>query len=219
MHMDGRGSMLGIWGTFMSAGRTSILALAVWLSASMAWAGPPTDRIKETFDGIIKVLNDPNLKPPEKKNERNDMLRRLAKELFDEEELAKRALGPHWREISPEERQEFVELFNGLLERTYFKKIDTYLAKGGKFSKEDVIYISEKVKEPYAVVETRIKTDDGSPILVYYRLKNKQDTWLVCDIAVEGVSIVKNYRVQFNEILANSSFEDLLSRLKSKEQG
>ena len=72
--------------------------------------------------------------------------------------------------------------------------------------------------ERYAVVETRVKIDKDTEIPVHYQLKDKEGNWLVCDIAIEGVSIVKNYRAQFNEILANSSFEDLIARLKSKEQ-
>ena len=109
-------------------------------------------------------------------------------------------------------------LFSDLLEQTYFEKIDTYLEKSENFSEKNIVYLKETIKGNYAVVGTKIITGNGSlEIPVHYRLKNTQCNWLVCDIAIEGVSIVVNYRTQFNEILANSSFKELLERLRSKQ--
>jgi len=185
---------------------------------SAAWGETVTEQLKGSIDRIIEVLNDSSLKAPDKKNERIDSLRKSVKEMFDEKEIARRALGVHWKKRTDEEKQEFVKVFNKLLERTYFGKIDAYLEKAGSFSGEDIIYLNETVGERYAVVETRVKIDKDTEIPVHYQLKNRQCRWLVCDIAIEGVSIVKNYRVQFSEILADSSFEDLIAKLKSKEQ-
>lgn len=198
--------------------RVITLFVVVFFFTSSVWAGPATDNLKATFDKIIKVLNDPSLKAPEKEEEKRDILRKIIKERFDGEEFAKRALGAHWKKRTKEEKEEFTKLFSSLLERTIYKKVDTYLTKSKKITGENIIYINEKVKGRYTVVETKVITDKESEIPVHYRFINKGVNWIVCDLAIEGVSLVKNYRVQFNEIIANSSFKDLIARLKSKEQ-
>ena len=188
--------------------------------ASFVWAapGPVTDSLKGTLDQIIDVLNDPSLKTPGKENERKNTLLKLIKERFDEEAFARRALGVRWKKRTKEEKQEFVEIFSDLLERTYLKKIDDYLAKAGNFSGKNIAYLNETVKGRYVIVKTKVIVNDETQIPVLYLFKNKQGNWLAVDIAIEGVSLVKNYRAQFKEILANSSFAELIDKLKSKQQ-
>jgi phospholipid transport system substrate-binding protein len=198
--------------------RVITLFVMVFFFTSSAWAGPATDNLKATFDKIIKVLNDPSLKVPEKEEEKRDILRKIIKERFDEEEFAKRALGAHWKKRTKEEKEEFTKLFSILLERTIYKKVDKFLTESKKITGENILYSNEKVKGRYAVVETMVITYKNSEIPVHYRFINKGGDWIVCDLAIEGVSLVKNYRVQFNEILANSSFKDLIAMLKAKEQ-
>ncbi|MCK5031827.1 MAG: ABC transporter substrate-binding protein [Thermoplasmatales archaeon] len=197
-----------------------MLLVAMVSLASFVWAapGPATDFLKGTLDQIIEVLKDPSLKTPGKENERKDILLKLIKERFDEAAFARRALGVHWRKRTKEEKQEFVEIFSDLLERTYLKKIDDYLAKAGNFSEKNILYIHQTVKERYVVVETKVITNKDTKIPILYLFKNKQGNWLACDIAIEGVSLVKNYRAQFKEILAGSSFKELIAKLKSKQQ-
>jgi phospholipid transport system substrate-binding protein len=197
----------------------AVFALMVSL-ASFVWAapGPVTDSLKGTLDKIIDVLNDPSLKTPGKENERKNTLLKLVKERFDEEAFARRALGVHWKERTKEEKQEFVEIFSDLLERTYLKKIDDYLAKAGNFSGKNIAYLNETVKGRYVIVKTKVIVNDETQIPVLYLFTNKQGNWLAVDIAIEGVSLVKNYRAQFKEILANSSFAELITKLKSKQQ-
>ena len=187
--------------------------------ASFVWAapGPVTDSLKGTLDKIIDILNDPSLKTPGKENERKNTLLKLIKERFDEEAFARRALGVHWKKRTKEEKQEFVEIFSDLLERTYLKKIDDYLAKAGNFSGKNIAYLNETVKGRYVIVKTKVIVNDETQIPVLYLFTNKQGNWLAVDIAIEGVSLVKNYRAQFKEILANSSFEELITKLKSKQ--
>jgi phospholipid transport system substrate-binding protein len=197
-----------------------LFVLVVFLSSTIcAESQPVTDSLKGTLDKIIEVLNDQSLQTPAKKKERRDILINLVKERFDEEEFARRALGIHWRERTNEERKEFVEVFSDLLQDTYLDKIDTYLAKAGSFSPKNIRYLNETVKGKYVIVATKILTSDDAEIPVLYLFKNKEGNWLVCDVAIEGVSIAKNYRAQFQEILANSSFKELLARLKSKTIG
>ena len=188
--------------------------------ASFVWAapGPVTDSLKGTLDKIIDVLNDPSLKTPVKENERKNTLLKLVKERFDEEAFARRALGVHWKKRTKEEKQEFVEIFSDLLERTYLKKIDDYLAKAGNFSGKNIAYLNETVKGRYVIVKTKVIVNDETQIPVLYLFTNKQGNWLAVDIAIEGVSLVKNYRAQFIEILASSSFAELITKLKSKQQ-
>ena len=187
---------------------------------SFVWAapGPVTDCLKGTLDKIIDILNDPSLKTPGKENERRNTLLTLIKERFDEEAFARRALGVRWKKRTKEEKQEFVEIFSDLLERTYLKKIDDYLAKAGNFSGKNIAYLNETVKGRYVIVKTKVIVNDETQIPVLYLFKNKQGNWLAVDIAIEGVSLVKNYRAQFKEILANSSFAELIDKLKSKQQ-
>ena len=196
-----------------------LVALMVFFSSPI-WAGsqPVTDSLKGTLDQIIEVLNDPSLRTPDKENERRNILLNLVKKRFDEEEFARRALGAHWRERTNEERKEFVAVFSDLLQGTYLDKIDAYLAKAGSFSGKNIRYLDETVKGKYVIVTTKVLTSDNAEIPVLYLFKSKQGNWLVCDVAIEGVSIAKNYRAQFKEILANSSFEELLIKLKSKKK-
>ena len=195
------------------------LVLTVLLS-SPTWAGPRpvTDYLKETLDQMIEVLNDPSFKTPDKENERKDILLKLIKERFDEEEFSRRALGAHWRKRTKEEKQEFVKIFSDLLERTYLKKIDAYLEKVDNFSGKNILYLNETVKGRYVVLETKVIINKDTEIPIHYLFKNKQGNWLASDIAIEGVSLVKNYRAQFKEILAGSSFKELIAKLKSKQQ-
>jgi len=197
-----------------------VLFVAMVSLASFVWAapGPVTDCLKGTLDKIIDVLNDPSLKTPGKENERKNTLLKLVKERFDEEAFARRALGVHWKKRTKEEKQEFVEIFSDLLERTYLKKIDDYLAKAGNFSGKNIAYLNETVKGSYVIVKTKVIVNDETQIPVLYLFTNKQGNWLAVDIAIEGVSLVKNYRAQFKEILANSSFAELITKLKSKQQ-
>jgi len=183
-----------------------------------AWGGLGTEQLKGTLDRVIAILNDPALKGADKRIERDEMLRKLMKARLDEVEISRRALGAHWQERTKEEKQEFVQVFSSLLERTYLGKIDAYLEKANGFSSENIHYLNEREGNGFLVVETEVTIDAQTEFPVNYLLKNKEGNWLVSDIAIEGVSIVKNYRAQFYEILARSSFEDLLAQLKAKER-
>jgi len=205
--------------TFIAAHAAAVVMVLVFLSSAV-WAapGPVTDSLKETLDKIIEVLNDQSLKAPDKADERRAILSQLIRERFDEEEFSMRALGTYWGKTSKEEKAEFTEVFSALLERTYLDQIDAHLAKAGNFSEKNILYLSETAKGSYVILSTKILTGDDTEIPILYLFKNKQGTWVVCDVAIEGVSIAKNYRAQFTEILANSSFKELIAKLKSKQE-
>ena len=191
--------------SFMVAIALGLVAVA---SAS-AWAGAPTDQVREYTDAVVKVLEDPALKADDKKPERRAAVRKIAAEVFDVQETAQRALGPHWQQRTPQERQEFVQLFAELLEQTYISKIDLF---GG----EKLRFTDEKVDGDNAVVRAKVVTRQQTEVPVEARMLRKGDRWLVYDILIENISLVGNYRAQFDRIIRTSSYEDLVKRLRNR---
>lgn len=174
-----------------------------------AFAGEPTEVIRKTTDEIISIVQDPALQGPEKKNERERLIRAAAEKIFDREGMSMRVLAQHWRKRTPAEKEEFMELFEDLLEKTYIDRVEGY-------SGEKVIYDGERVEGNYALVKVEILTKQGTKIPVLYRLKKKKAGWLVYDLSIEGVSLINNYRTQFNSIILRSSFKGLIKKLKAK---
>jgi phospholipid transport system substrate-binding protein len=172
-------------------------------------AGEPTDRIKQTTDKILSIVRDPALKNPSKAQERRRSIRKAVDERFNWEEMARRALGRYWAQRTPEEKKEFVRLFSDLVERTYMAKVEGY-------SGEKVQYEGETIDGDYAVVKVSIITQKNRNISVDYRLQKEGNEWLVYDISIEGVSLVNNYRTQFNSIILQSSYDDLVKKMKVK---
>ena len=177
--------------------------------AFYAWAGVPTEKIKETTDKILSIVTDPSLKDPSKGGEKKALIRKVVDEMCDWEEMARRSLGRHWAQRSDEEKKEFVHLFGQLLERTYSDRVEGY-------SGEKVNYIGERVDGDYAEVEVKVVTSKNTEIPVVYKLRAKDKNWWVYDIAIEGVSLVHNYRTQFSNIMATSSYQGLVKKLKEK---
>jgi len=187
----------------------ALLVFLAWSGPCPAWAGVPTEKVKETSDKIIAIASDPALKDPAKAAQRRERIRKAVDEMCDWEEMSRRSLGRYWAQRSEQEKKEFVRLFGQLLERTYSDKVEGY-------SGEKVIYLGERVDGDYAEVEAKVVTNKNTEIPVVYRMRAKDQKWLVYDIVIEGVSLVNNYRTQFSDILAKSSFEALLKRLKEK---
>lgn len=191
------------------ANATRLLVLALCLTcATPAWAGSsPTDQLREYTDQVLKVLEDPALRALD----RRSAVRKIAQEVFDLNETAKRALARHWQARTPAEREEFTHLFADLLERTYISRIDQY---GG----ERVRYLSETIDGDRAVVRARVLTKKGSEVPVESRLLHRGDRWLIYDVLIENVSLIANYRAQFDRIIRTSSYEELVRRLKTKRE-
>ncbi len=179
------------------------------LGYGISMAGAPMDQIRETTDKIIAIVTDPALKGEQYKEQRRRLIRQVVDERFDWYEMAKRCLGRHWRKRTEEERAEFINLFEELLERTYLDRVEGY-------SGEKVLYLAEKVRGRHALVKVKILTKEGTEIPVIYRLKKNGERWMVYDIVIEGVSLVNNYRKQFSSILSRSSFQELLEKIRQK---
>ena len=188
----------------------TLAAVLAILTAREAAAGPPTDQLKSAIDRVVRILEDPSLKGDDRVGDRRTAVRKIADEIFDFSEIARRALARHWQPLTDKQRAEFVSLFSDLLERSYMSKIELY---GG----EKIQYIGERMDGEIASVATRIATKNGTEVPIDYRLLKKADRWLVYDVNIEGVSLVSNYRTQFNKIIQTASFEDLIQKLRTKQ--
>jgi len=186
-----------------------LLALAEFGIASTLLAGEPLEVVRVSADRAIQILKDPKLQSQKKKKERIERLKEIVNPLFDYEEMARRSLGPHWRRRTPQEQQEFVKLFRDYLENTYSDKVDLYAG-------EKVVYGRETVEDNYAQVETTFISAKGEGFSVVYRLRRVGGNWKVYDAVVENISIVNNYRSQFDRVISKSSFEELKRLLKEK---
>ncbi|MBW1800965.1 MAG: ABC transporter substrate-binding protein [Deltaproteobacteria bacterium] len=189
--------------------RVGMLFLLCVFYASSVWGGVPTEKIKETTDNILAIITRPELKGPAKAMERRKLIRRYINERFDWEEMSRRSLGRHWRKRTKPEKATFVTLFGKLLERTYLDKVEGY-------SGEKVDYLDETLDGDYGNVKVKILTPGEHEVNVEYRMKKKNNDWLVYDISIEGVSLINNYRVQFNSIITRSSYNALVRRLEEK---
>lgn len=186
------------------------LALIVPVAAGEAAAAEPTTQLRVHVDRVLKVLDDPTLKPPDKVKERRAAMRGVANDIFDFTETSKRALGRHWAARTPAEREQFVQLFADVLERSYISKVELY---GG----ETIEYAGDTVDGDQAAVNTRIVTRQGLRVPIQYRMQRKGERWLVYDVVIEGVSLVANYRSQFYKIIQTSSFEELMKKMKTRQ--
>jgi phospholipid transport system substrate-binding protein len=176
-----------------------------------AQAGPATDQLKGGVDRVLAILQDPALKTPAKADERRQKIRAVANEVFDWQETGKRALARHWQGRSPQEREEFSKLFADLLERSYVGKIEGY-------SGEKIVYGEEMLEGDQATVRTKLVTKNGTQIPIDYQMQKAEDRWRVYDVKIENVGLVANYRSQFNRIIQQTGYADLVQRLKTKQE-
>lgn len=187
-----------------------LVLVAVLFCAPPSVASEITDRVKVNIDEAFKVLNDPSFMGPENTEKRRARLRAILNEVFDFEEMSKRSLARHWRKRTKEEKEEFVKLFINFLEMSYIGKIE-------RFSDAEVLYTEEKRDKNRAVVKTKVITRQETDIPINYRLLlNKDGEWMAYDVVIEGVSLLSNYRTQFNQIIHSSSYEELIKKLEKK---
>ena len=187
-----------------------ILGMIFLSAASRASAGDPSDEMRATIENVLATLKDPNLKGADKKEERRNKLKTAVYPRFDFAEMGKRSLGSHWQKRSPQEQKQFIELFSELVEASYIDAIDSY-------NGEKIVVGNEKQDNEFAEVSTKILTKKGEEFAVDYRLRQADKAWKVYDVVLENVSLVNNYRSQFNRVIAKSSYDELLSKLKQKQ--
>ena len=190
---------------------TLTAALLLGLTASVAAALTPTETVKSRVDQALQSLSQTANPGAEASERRRADIRRAADTLFDFPDMSRRALGRHWTDRTPAEREEFTRLFTDLIARTYIGKIDRYAG-------ESIAYVGERVDGDEASVRSQVVTAKGSQIPVEYRLHRANDTWSAYDVLIENVSLVGTYRSQFDRIIKAESFADLLRHLREKGQ-
>lgn len=181
------------------------LLFTVGLVPMPAFANTPTEEIQHTIEQVKNVVND----LASSDQQRKDMLRKALMPRFDWPEMAKQALGRHWNSAAGRER-EFVSAFADFLGNAYIGQI-------GAYRDEKVLFVQESIDNNRAQVKTKIVSDKGEPTSVDYRLHRVEGEWKIYDVVVEDISIVVNYRSQFNRILAKGSLDDLLKQLREKQ--
>ena len=193
--------------------RVLALALAVGLSTTMAaavHAGAPTDQLRAHVDRVITVLKDPDLQKAGRAADRRAAIRKVANDIFDFEEISRRTLARHWQPRTPDERREFTLLMTDVLEQAYIGKIETY-------SGESVRFLGDTPDGDVATVKTKIVTKTGTEIPVDYRMIDRGGRWIAYDVYVEGVSLVGNYRGQFDRIIQRQSYAELVKALRVRQ--
>ena len=186
-----------------------IVFIMISFISTCLWAGEAGDLVKQTIDNGLRVIKDPALAGNDKASERRKKLWEEIGYIFNMEEMAKRALGRYWKDRTPEERKEYVELFTVLIKNIYLKRTDTY-------SGEEVVFLKETQDEGYYKVQTTFITRTGKEIAVDFSLINNNGGLQIYDVNIEGVSLVNNYRSQFNNILLKSPFNVLVQNMREK---
>ena len=175
----------------------------------MGWA-TPSDQIRETFEQVVKILSNPDLKPAEKAQERRAAIREVVGRRFNFAEMARRSLATHWRDRTPAEQVDFVRLFTDLMEYAYIDKVE-------RLSAEKILYAGETLEGDQAIVRTRLVTNKQLQFPIDYRLALANGRWEVYDVAIEGISLINEYRIQFNKIVRTKSYGDLVRLMKAKQ--
>ena len=188
---------------------TMVAVAMLVYSGKSANAGEPTEAIRGAVNQGVEILKNAKLDGQKQRSQVIDRLRQIVYPLFDFNEMAMRSLGANWRRLTPQQRKEFVATFTALLEKTYADQIDLY-------NGQQVVYTGENIDGDYAQVDSRIIDKNGQTYSVIYKLHRVDGKWRIYDVVAENISLVNNYRAQFNRVIAKSSFEELLKMMKQQ---
>jgi phospholipid transport system substrate-binding protein len=183
------------------------MAIMTWVGS--LWAATPVEQVKATVDRVMEILKDPKLQGDANKKERREQLRQAIVPRFDFAEMAKRSLGSQWNR-NPEKQREFVSVFTQLLQDTYADQIEA--AKG-----EKIVYGSDRIEQNFAEVITKVVSPKGEETSMNYKLQLIAGEWKVYDVVVADISLVNNYRSQFQRVLSTASLDELIRRMKDKK--
>jgi phospholipid transport system substrate-binding protein len=188
----------------------NLILLAVLLTLPVqVLAGGAKETVETQISKMLARMQTPEFKGLER-GAKIDEIRAIINEVFDWQELSRRTLGREWKKFSPDQQKEFVSLFEKLLQDIYADRILAYTSEKIEFGKET------ELKKGRVEVESFIITKDGTKVPLFYRLTDKSGQWKCYDVVIEGVSMVKNYRGQFRQILKDKKPEDLLQTLRDK---
>ena len=186
-----------------------MIILTILLFSLPVYAGAPLDTVKVNVNNVLDVLRNPKLKAESAREIKKEKLRVIYKGMFDENEFSRRTLTRNWSKFTSDQQTEFVKLFEQVLEKSYVDKILSYTNEKIEFYKENML------SESQAEIQTKIITS-SKEIPIFYRMILKDGKWKVYDVVVENVSLVQNYRTQFNDILTKDTPEQLLEILRNK---
>ncbi|PYN34325.1 MAG: organic solvent tolerance ABC transporter substrate-binding protein [Candidatus Rokuibacteriota bacterium] len=186
-------------------------AFAAWLMVAGVVAAPatgPRETVETAVVRVVEVLQQPEATGPAQ-SERAAEIKRIARELFDFDEIARRALSRHWAGRTPVQHTEFVGLFTDLLERSYMNRIEAYAG-------ERIVYTGEAVDGTFATVRSKVITQRRTELGIDYRMHLRGSRWQVYDVLIDGVSFVSTYRSQFDRVIQAESYGALVERLRKR---
>ena len=192
-----------------------VRALAVFLLAVLAVApgfalsGGATEALRPAVDRVLHILADPALHGAQRTPERRAAIHDIMAGVIDFPDAARRALGVHWQGRTEVERDEFVGLFRELVSYSYIVTMEGY-------SGQTVAFVGESERDDTVIVLTRMQGRQGPAVPIDYRMHERNGRWLVYDVVVEGVSLVSNYRDQFNSIVRTTSYTELVTRMRAR---
>ncbi len=187
--------------------KISVLFVLLWLSAGIVWAQPaPLASVERMVNSVLEILDHPELSLKQKKERVSGRVQGF----LSIESMSQRTLGPYWGEATDEQRSQFVNLFTGILEESYLHRIEDY--SGGS-----VKYLQQRVRDTRAIVDTMIVTE-GVELPVQYQLVYEDGSWRIFDLVIEGVSLVRNYRSSYAEIIRREGFDGLIQRMEERLQ-
>lgn len=187
-----------------------ILFSLVAYSPVSADKGGPTDQLRPTLEKLIAIVKDPQLAGESQKKERRELIMATVATRFDFDEMSKRVLGTTWQELNDVQRADFIVQMTKLLENNYIGQLENY-------SGDTVQYMGERIRGDLAQVSTLIE-NNGSDYPVHYIMARENGSWMVYDINIEGVSLIRNYRAEFTSILRQKNFEGLMDTLIAKNE-
>jgi phospholipid transport system substrate-binding protein len=193
-----------------SLAATLFFLLCHLLLAAGSLADSPTEQVRSTVDQVLAIVGSPNPKSKSQMEAQRAQLVQVISPRFDFPEMAKRSLGRHWAGRTAEEQREFAEIFAGLLSRSYVDNIESYTG-------QNVLYTREREEQNYAEVDTKIAVENRPPVSINYKLHSVNNEWKVYDLIIEDISVVSNYRSQFDRVMAKTSYADLVRMLKEKQ--
>ena len=195
-------------------GTTLVLLLAATGPAAaqapqLAQAASPTEQFSAYTDQVLKLIQGAGFRELDTPDKLHNAVRQTVIRMFGVSEAAREALGPHWQARTPAERDEFVELFADLLEAIYVAQLNR---PGGVRLR----YTGEQIQGERAEVLLTVRTERGSEVKTQVRLLQKDERWLIRDVAIEGVSLIQTYRAQFDRIIKRASYPDLVRQIRTK---
>ncbi len=166
-----------------------------------------TAQVKNVVDQVVEIITNKELKKPQNENKRERKLKSVIGTIFDYDEMARLSLGRNWKGRTQAEQKEFVQLFQDVLWRAYARKVESY-------NNERIVYLNESNDGKYAEVKSKVITSKEEEFSLNYRLKNNNGKWVIYDVVIEGVSLVANYRSQFDKIVREQGYDELIRKLR-----